>query len=133
MLPLLRLLVHGKLVRRTPFDLFGCIAELHLERQLIDDYEVTLRQLLPTLSVDNLAFATEIANAAAKIHGLVNSSWPACNVTRPDRRGSWRGGKGFYGPLRRYIAIDVTEKLIQHNDFYDTMPAARRVSMVAES
>ena len=68
-LPLLRLLAHGKLVRGTPFDPLGWIAERRLERQLIDDYEATLRELLPALRADNLDLATEIAETAGKIRG----------------------------------------------------------------
>lgn len=51
-LPLLRVLQHGKRVRGTVLDVFGHTAERRLERQLISDYETLVREMLAHLKAD---------------------------------------------------------------------------------
>jgi hypothetical protein len=51
-LPLLRVLQHGKRVRGTVLDVFGHTAERRLERQLISDYETRVREVLAHLKAD---------------------------------------------------------------------------------
>jgi len=65
-----RLLAPLKGLRRTPFDVFGYNQERRAEWKLIDDYEVTVGQLLDTLSADNLSLASEIAALPMEIRGF---------------------------------------------------------------
>ncbi|MDQ6628114.1 MAG: indolepyruvate ferredoxin oxidoreductase family protein [Pseudomonadota bacterium] len=69
MLPLLKLLARGKVLRGTRFDPFGGTDERRLERRLIDEYEARVAELLGGLQPDNVAIATAIANVPASIRG----------------------------------------------------------------
>ncbi|UCH74015.1 MAG: indolepyruvate ferredoxin oxidoreductase family protein [Rhodospirillales bacterium] len=66
----LRLLARLRRLRGTVLDVFGYAAERRAERRLISDYEATLDQLLPALSVENLALAVEIAALPDGIRGF---------------------------------------------------------------
>ncbi|MEE8580971.1 MAG: indolepyruvate ferredoxin oxidoreductase family protein [Myxococcota bacterium] len=67
--PLLGLLARFKFLRGTPFDLFGWTAHRRRERALIDEYELTLDELLAGLSTENHALAVEIASLPELIRG----------------------------------------------------------------
>jgi indolepyruvate ferredoxin oxidoreductase len=69
LLPLLRLLAHGKRLRGGAFDLFGHTDERRLERELITQYEARIDELLPQLRVDTLALASEIARLPLSMRG----------------------------------------------------------------
>jgi len=68
-LPLLRGMAALRSVRGTPFDPFGYATERRAERALIERYRETIESLLPTLSNENLALATEIADLPSSIRG----------------------------------------------------------------
>lgn len=63
------LLARFKRLRGTRFDPFGWTAERRGERQLIDDYETLLDELLRSLDRDNLALACELAALPLQIRG----------------------------------------------------------------
>jgi indolepyruvate ferredoxin oxidoreductase len=69
LLPLLRVLARAKRLRGTVLDPFGATAERRLERALINEYEDRVRALLPLLSADKLALATEIARIPLSMRG----------------------------------------------------------------
>ncbi len=69
LLPLLKLLAHGKSLRGTAFDPFGRAEERRLERRLIADYEARVDELGRGLRADNAAVAVAIANVPASIRG----------------------------------------------------------------
>ena len=65
-----RFLAPLKVLRGTPFDIFGHTAERKLERQLISDYETRINWLLERLNEHNHALAVEIASLPDKIRGF---------------------------------------------------------------
>jgi indolepyruvate ferredoxin oxidoreductase len=69
LLPLLKILAHGKALRGTPLDPFGRTEERKLERRLIDDYEARVAELLAGLTPEKAAIAVAIANVPASIRG----------------------------------------------------------------
>jgi indolepyruvate ferredoxin oxidoreductase len=69
MLPAMKLLARGRRLRGTVFDVFGWTAERRLERALARDYQARIAALLPALSADNLALATDIALLPLSIRG----------------------------------------------------------------
>ncbi len=69
LLPMLKLLVHGKALRGTPFDPFGRTEERRLERRLIEEYEARVAELLAGLSLEKVPVAVAIANVPASIRG----------------------------------------------------------------
>ena len=69
LLPVLRLLAKGKVLRGTAFDPFGRTEERRLERRLVADYEARIDELLAGLSADTLAVAVAIASVPASIRG----------------------------------------------------------------
>ena len=69
-LPALRLLARLKVLRATPFDLFGRSAERRLERTLAADYARTVRALMADLRADNHQLACEIASLPEHIRGF---------------------------------------------------------------
>ncbi|WP_028996262.1 indolepyruvate ferredoxin oxidoreductase family protein [Azohydromonas australica] len=69
LLPLLRVLAHGKVLRGTVLDPFGATAERRLERELIASYEQRVRELLPLLSAEKLPLAVEIARVPLSMRG----------------------------------------------------------------
>jgi indolepyruvate ferredoxin oxidoreductase len=70
MLPLFRLLAKGKRLRGTRLDVFGYSEERRVERQLVADYEATLRELLSNLTPENHALAVQIASIPDQIRGF---------------------------------------------------------------
>ena len=68
--PLLRIIAKFKVLRGTPFDVFGYTRERREERARIDDYERTITDLCSSLSMDHLETATEIAALALTIRGF---------------------------------------------------------------
>ncbi len=69
MLPAFRVLAKLKGLRGTAFDIFGRTEERRMERQLIQDYEKTVEELLSRLSHDTHALAVEIASVPEHIRG----------------------------------------------------------------
>ena len=69
-LPLFRLLRHGKALRGTLLDPFGWQPDRRDERALLTRYETDITSLLPTLSRDTLAAATELASLPIDIRGF---------------------------------------------------------------
>ncbi len=69
LLPVLKVLAHGKGLRGTAFDPFGRTEERRLERRLIAEYEARVDELCAGLDTDRIAVATAIANVPATIRG----------------------------------------------------------------
>jgi indolepyruvate ferredoxin oxidoreductase len=69
MLPALRLLAHGRRLRGGMLDLFGHTQERQLERSLIGDFMQRVESLLPALTAERLAVATEIAKVPLAMRG----------------------------------------------------------------
>jgi indolepyruvate ferredoxin oxidoreductase len=70
LLPAMRMLARARVLRGTPFDVFGLTAERRMERGLIDTYVARIDELLPQLSADNLALAAEIAAVPLQMRGF---------------------------------------------------------------
>ena len=68
-LPLFRVLSKLKLLRGTAFDVFGKSSERKMERQLIVDYEETIKTVCSSLNNDNYPLAVQIASLPEKIRG----------------------------------------------------------------
>ena len=64
-----KILAKGRVLRGTPFDIFGYTEERRCERQLIADYVAQIEKLLPKLSRENLAVMVEIASIPERIRG----------------------------------------------------------------
>ncbi|MFM9979715.1 MAG: DUF6537 domain-containing protein, partial [Burkholderiales bacterium] len=69
MMPAFRILATLKGLRGTAFDLFGHTEERRMERQLVEDYERTVGDLISGLSRENHAIAVEIASLPESIRG----------------------------------------------------------------
>jgi indolepyruvate ferredoxin oxidoreductase len=65
-----KMLAKLKRLRGTPLDLFGYTQERRMERALIGEYEITIRKLLPNLSLDNHSIAIGIAAIPDTIRGF---------------------------------------------------------------
>ncbi len=59
-----------KVLRGTPFDLFGYTRERRDERARIDTYEQTISEICASLSSEKLPVATEIAELVSSIRGF---------------------------------------------------------------
>ncbi len=59
-----------RFLRGGAFDLFGRTQERRMERQLVNEYEQTIRELLPKLNMRNLAAAVKVAELPQKIRGF---------------------------------------------------------------
>ncbi|HSB25749.1 MAG TPA: indolepyruvate ferredoxin oxidoreductase family protein, partial [Burkholderiaceae bacterium] len=70
LLPLLRVLAHGKRLRGGTLDVFGRTDERRLERALIDQYAARIDELLPQLQLQSLALACEIARLPLAMRGF---------------------------------------------------------------
>lgn len=68
-LPLFRLLRHGKILRGTPLDPFGYTHERRQERQLIPDYQALVLRTVEQLSAANLSVALALVAAADDVRG----------------------------------------------------------------
>jgi indolepyruvate ferredoxin oxidoreductase len=69
MLPVFRILQHGKRLRGTPFDPFGYTTERKMERRLIDEYRKLVREVVARIDQQRLPTAIELAGAAYDIRG----------------------------------------------------------------
>jgi indolepyruvate ferredoxin oxidoreductase len=70
MLPFFRLLVKGKALRGTAWDVFGYTRERRLERRMIADYERLLDEIAGRLSPANHATAVALASLPLDIKGF---------------------------------------------------------------
>jgi indolepyruvate ferredoxin oxidoreductase len=68
--PIFKGLAALRVLRGTPFDVFGYTAERRQERRLIDDYRQLVDSLLADLTVERLDAAVEAAALAEKIRGF---------------------------------------------------------------
>jgi indolepyruvate ferredoxin oxidoreductase len=64
-----RILSKLKVLRGTPFDLFGLQNERRMERELIAEYETTLRGLMSGLTPSNYDIAVQVAMLPHKMRG----------------------------------------------------------------
>jgi hypothetical protein len=69
LLPLLRVLAHGRRLRGGAFDLFGRTSERRMERELVVQYEARIDELLPRLRIETLALASEVARLPLTMRG----------------------------------------------------------------
>jgi indolepyruvate ferredoxin oxidoreductase len=69
MKPVFKMLASLRVLRATPFDVFGYSGERQTERRLIDDYEILLNQILGKLRPENIGIAQSIAAIPEKIRG----------------------------------------------------------------
>ncbi len=67
---LFKALAAAKVLRGTAFDVFGRMPERRLERQLRDDYEAVLDEIIAGLNADNHAIAVALAAIPEKIRGF---------------------------------------------------------------
>ena len=65
-----KLLKHFKVLRGTPFDIFGNTEEREMERALIGEYVASIDEVLAKLNADNHALGLEIANLPDAIKGF---------------------------------------------------------------
>jgi indolepyruvate ferredoxin oxidoreductase len=70
MLPLFRLLARMKRLRGTAFDPFGRLADRRLERQLIEDYERLVDEIVTRLEPAKHATAVELASLPDTVRGF---------------------------------------------------------------
>jgi indolepyruvate ferredoxin oxidoreductase len=70
LLPVLGVLARARRLRGTWFDLFGHSDERRLERALITRYTERIDSLLPALSADRLALATQVAALPLQMRGF---------------------------------------------------------------
>ena len=66
----LKVLAPLKILRGTPFDPFGYMAERKVERKLIRDYEMMLNKISENLTPENYRIAVELAALPMKIRGF---------------------------------------------------------------
>ena len=69
MLPAFKVLAKLRFLRGTALDIFGYTEERRTERQLIQDYERIVEELLAKLTPDNHALAVQIASIPEEIRG----------------------------------------------------------------
>jgi indolepyruvate ferredoxin oxidoreductase len=67
---LFKILAAAKVLRGTPFDIFGRMPERRLERQLRADYETLLDEIEEGLTADNHEIAVALASIPEKIRGF---------------------------------------------------------------
>jgi indolepyruvate ferredoxin oxidoreductase len=79
-----KVLARLRRLRGTAFDVFGYTWERGMERQLIADYQVLLREIATALSPDNHPLAVEIASLPEQIRGFGHIK--QCNVERVKAR-----------------------------------------------
>ena len=70
MLSAFRVLAKFKVLRGTPFDIFGYSSERKTERALIKDYEKLLSDILDRLMPENHATAVALASMPERIRGF---------------------------------------------------------------
>jgi indolepyruvate ferredoxin oxidoreductase len=84
MLPVLKVLAHGRRLRGTPLDVFGYTQERRMERALVGAYLQRIDALLPALTPERLKVATEIAALPLAMRGF--GAVKEHNVTLARRR-----------------------------------------------
>jgi indolepyruvate ferredoxin oxidoreductase len=72
----MKLLALGRPLRGTVWDVFGYTQERRLERSLIREYRRRIEALLPALSPEKLALATDIAASRSRCAASATSSRP---------------------------------------------------------
>ena len=85
MLHVFRLLARLKFLRGTRFDPFGYSRERKLERQLVEDYESTVKTLLAGLNHDNYETAVAIAALPQRIRGYGHIKENSANQARSEQ------------------------------------------------
>jgi indolepyruvate ferredoxin oxidoreductase len=85
MRPVFRLLRHGKILRGTPFDIFGYSAERAGERALLQAYEAEMRALAAALTPQTHAAAVALARLPEKIRGFGHVKARALTALAPER------------------------------------------------
>ena len=81
-MPAFRVLAKLRFLRGSFFDVFGYTAERKMERQMIPDYEATLRHLIGKLDADNYDLAVEIAEVPDSIRGYGHIKEEAVEAAR---------------------------------------------------
>jgi indolepyruvate ferredoxin oxidoreductase len=81
----MRVLARLKRLRGSALDPFALGAERRLERQLVAEYEATIRALLPALTPDNHALAARIAALPDRIRGFGPVKRAAAERARAER------------------------------------------------
>jgi len=81
----MRVLARLKRLRGSALDPFALGAERRLERQLVTEYEATIRALLPALTPDNHALAARIAALPDRIRGFGPVKRAAAERARAER------------------------------------------------
>jgi indolepyruvate ferredoxin oxidoreductase len=90
----MRVLARMKVLRATPFDIFGRSDERKLERRLVTDYETIVDELLRGLSRTNHAQAIAIARVPERIRGFGHvklANVAAARARWADLLAQWRG------------------------------------------
>jgi indolepyruvate ferredoxin oxidoreductase len=82
MMPLMKVLAHGRRLRGTALDVFGRTAERRMERELIASYRARIESLLPALTAERLKTATEIAALPLAMRGFGHVKLANVAVTR---------------------------------------------------
>ena len=68
--PLMVVLASAKILRGTPFDLFGYAKVRKIERELRDQYVSSLQNALELLDQGNYELVTELAALAMEVRGF---------------------------------------------------------------
>ena len=87
---LFRLLQHLKVLRGTPFDVFGYTAERRQERALIAQYERDMGVLVERIHAGNVETATAIARLPEEIRGFGPVKKAAIESAETKRMALWR-------------------------------------------
>ena len=82
MLHVFRLLAPLRILRGTPFDVLGLLAERRMERSLIVEFEQLIDELLPALREDRLGEAREIVALYMNIRGYGPVKAEAADLVR---------------------------------------------------
>ncbi len=81
----LSLLAKLKILRHTPFDIFGYTKERKTERQLIVDYQETMELVLEKLTESNYELAVQIASIPNEIRGFGHVKETAINKAQTQK------------------------------------------------
>ena len=74
-----------KFLRGTPFDIFARLPERRLERQLIAEYEATVKELAERLSTSNYGLVAQVASLPDKIRGYDRIKLASAETTAIER------------------------------------------------
>jgi indolepyruvate ferredoxin oxidoreductase len=86
LLPVLKLLARGKVLRGTPLDPFGRTGERRLERRLVGEYEARIDELLAGLRAETLPAAVAIAQVPGSIRGYGHVKLASLAIARARER-----------------------------------------------